>query len=323
MKIEEHGKSYRVKKVYKGKVYRVTFDHKPTEREITLAMAEIMQEETPREKGTFETYAIRYIDSKSNILSPASVRTYYELIDRLSEGFIETNIYDITQEQVQREMNNYAIDHAPKTVRALHGFVSSVLNMYRPQFTLKTTLPRPQKKKGYQPSTEDIKRILEAVKDTEFSIPFQLGVLGLRRGEICALTMDDLNGNELTIDKTLVYNRGWVLKHTPKTDESNRVICIPDKLVEEIKENGEVYYGDPKRLNNHLHKVQAQLNIPPFRFHDLRHYFASYASSLNMPEADIMAMGGWKTDHVFKTIYRESMEESRKKSMKTIADSIL
>lgn len=323
MKIEEHGNLYRVKKMVKGVKYSLTFDHVPDDREIVLALAEVMQDSTSREKGTFEAYAKRYIESKDKILSPASVRTYNELIDRLSDGLKATNIYDITQEQIQREINNYSIDHAPKTVRALHGFISSVLNMYRPQFTLNTTLPRLVKEKGYQPTTKDIKSVLEAVKGTEYSIPFQLGVLGLRRGEICALTLDDLNGCILTINKTLVYNKGWILKESAKTDESNRVIQIPKQLAEEIKSSGKIYDGDPKGLNKQLQRIQTQLGIPHFRFHDLRHYFASYASTLGIPEADIMAMGGWKSDHVFKSIYRDSMQESRLKAMQTIAESIL
>lgn len=323
MNIEKHGNTYRVKKMYKGTLYRVSFDHKPTEREITLAMAEVMKEDKPKEKGTFESFARRYVDSKDKILSPASIRTYNMLIDRLSDDLKATNIYDITQEQIQKEINNYSIDHAPKTVRALHGFISSVLNMYRPQMTLRTALPRLQKEKGYQPTTEDIKRVLEAVRGSEYSVPFQLGILGLRRGEICALTLNDLKGNELTINKTVVYNKGWMIKQAAKTDESNRVIYVPDKLADEIRTKGVIYDGDPKRLNKHLQRIQTQLDIPTFRFHDLRHYFASYASTLGIPEADIMAMGGWKSDHVFKSIYRDSMNESRRQSMQTIGNCIL
>ena len=90
--------SYRVRKTANGKTYRVTFDHKPTDREALIALAEVMQEEAPREKGTFGTYAERYIESKRNILSPASVRTYYGLIDRISDRLKNTNLYDITQE---------------------------------------------------------------------------------------------------------------------------------------------------------------------------------------------------------------------------------
>lgn len=324
MKLEQlPSGSYRVRKTANGKTYRVTFDHKPSDREATIALAELMQEEAPREKGTFGTYAERYIESKRNILSPASVRTYYELIDRMSDRLKGTNLYDITQELIQIEVNEYAKDHAAKSVRSLHGFIASVLGMYRPQFTLKTALPRKENKKGYQPTTEDIKTILEAVKGTEYSVPFQLGILGLRRGEICALTMEDLKDRELIINKTLVYNQGWILKPSTKSDESNRVIVIPEALADEIKDNGTIYEGDPKKLNKHLQRVQKQLGIPQFRFHDLRHYFASYASTLGIPEADIMAMGGWKSDHVFKSIYRDSMQESRKRSMDIIGNSIL
>lgn len=41
----------------------------------------------------------------------------------------------------------------------------------------------------------------------------------------------------------------------------------------------------------------------------LRHYFASKMSSMNIPEADIMRMGGWETDYVMKGVYRHSMME--------------
>lgn len=314
--------SYRVQKMVKGQRYNITFNHKPTEKEILLAFAERIQDSEPQIKGSFSDYAQRYIDSKRNILSPASVRTYTEMIKRLSDGFKNTNLYDITQELVQKEINDYSIDHAAKTARSLHGFISSVLGMYRPQFVLKTTLPRLEKQKRYLPSSDDIKRVLEAINGTEYAIPFKLGVLGLRRGEICALNLSDLNGRELTINKTMVYYNGWSIKNAPKTDESYRTILIPEQLAKEIEVAGKIYDGDPKRLNKHLQRVQKQLDIPQFRFHDLRHYFASYASTLGIPEADIMAMGGWKSDHVFKSIYRDSMNESRRMSMNKIGDNI-
>ena len=323
MKLEQlPSGSYRVQKMVKGQRYNLTFNHKPTEKEITLALAERIQDNGPKIKGSFSDYAQRYIDSKRNILSPASVRTYTDMINRLSDKFQKTNLYDITQELVQQEINNYSLDHAPKTARSLHGFISSVLGMYRPQFVLKTTLPRLEKKKRYLPSSDDIKRVLDAINGTEYSIPFKLGVLGLRRGEICALELSDLKGRELSIHKTMVYNKGWHIKSTPKTDESNRIILIPEQLAEEIRTSETIYDGDPKRLNKHLQRIQKQLDIPQFRFHDLRHYFASYASSLGIPEADIMAMGGWKSDFVFKSCYRDSMDESRMVSMNKIGENI-
>ena len=41
MKIEKRASgSYRVRKMYKGQMYTVSFDHKPTQKEAMLAMAE-------------------------------------------------------------------------------------------------------------------------------------------------------------------------------------------------------------------------------------------------------------------------------------------
>ena len=47
--------------------------------------------------------------------------------------------------------------------------------------------------------------------------------------------------------------------------------------------------------------------------HKLRHYFASEMSALGVPEADILKMGGWETDHVMKSVYRHSMMEKAKR----------
>ena len=36
-------------------------------------------------------------------------------------------------------------------------------------------------------------------------------------------------------------------------------------------------------------------------------------SALGVPEADILKMGGWETDHVMKSVYRHSMMEKAKR----------
>lgn len=314
MKVEKlPSGSYRVKKVYKGKTYRVTFDHKPTDKEVTIALADKMEQDEARQNGTFEQFAKDYIAKRNNVLAESSKYTYENKIKAISENFKSKSLYDITQADVQNEINEYAKTHAPKSVRTLHGFISAVFGAYRPRFVLRTTFPQKKPRESYLPSDDDIRAILEAARNTEDSIGLQLGVLSLRRCEVCALKMSDLKGNELHVHASMVYNKKWMVKETPKTDAGNRIVYLPQSLVDEINKKGYFFKYSPNKLLEHLQKYQKQLGIPQFTFHDLRHYFASYASRY-IPEADAMALGGWKSDFVFKQVYRESMKDKRKES---------
>ena len=311
MKIEElPSGSYRVRKMYKGQVFTLIFDHKPDDREAINRMSDLMRDSTTV-SGTVESYALEYIRDRENVLSPSSIRTYNRLVKSMSDDFKRINIKNVSQADVQRETNKYAQTHAPKTVRAFHGFIAAILGVYRPQMTLRTTLPQKKVTDRYLPTNDDVKAILNAAKDTEDSIGFQLGILSLRRSEICALELSDLKGNELHIHANMVYNdKKWIKKETPKTDAGNRIVYLPDTLVKEINDKGYFFKYSPQKLNKHLQAYQKALDIPKFRFHDLRHYFASYAATM-MPESDAMALGGWKSDFIFKQVYRESMKEKR------------
>lgn len=313
--------SYRIKKVVKGVTYRVTFDHKPSQKEIALALAEKIQDEGVR-NGSFYKYAKEYIQNKKGVVSPATIRTYNTKLDQLSEGFRNENIYEIDSNKVQSEISLFAEDHAPKTTKTLYGFISSVLTAYRPNLKLRVKLPQNIAKDVYEPNNEDIKRILERAENTEYSVPFQLGILGCRRAEICAASIDDLDGNNLWIHRSKVYNGKWTIKESPKTDASNRILPLPESLADQIRKQGYIYNNHPNALNKAIHRYQKQLGIPAFKFHALRSYFASYAHSLGIPDADIMSIGGWETDTIMKKVYRKSMEESKKRSMDIITKNL-
>lgn len=115
----------------------------------------------------------------------------------------------------------------------------------------------------------------------------------------------------------------WEIKNTAKTDEGNREIYIPDKLRDEILKTGVIYDGAPKVLLVSLHRFQDKLGIPRFRFHDLRHFYASYAHSMGMSDADIMKSGGWRSDFCMKNVYRHAMKDSLQANQKKIATGLL
>ena len=327
MKIEQVSKnSYRVRKMVKGKYYTVTFDHKPTQKEIVVAMSETLQSPINGEnKGCFEFYCDKYIDSKRNVLSPSTIAGYQKIKKYISDDFRNMKLNEIDQFSIQKEVNQFAVGHSPKYVRNLHGFITAVLRTFRPSMHINTTLPQKKKYLHRLPTSEWVEMILKASEGTPYHIAFQLATLGLRRSEICGLTIDDIHGNVLTINKSRVYDENYnlITKDNNKTTESTREIYLPDALVEEIRAAGTIFDYKPQALTRALHKYQDQLGLERFRLHDFRGYFASYAHSIGIPDAYIMKMGGWKTDHVMKTVYRDAMKEKNEEMQRRISNGIL
>lgn len=326
MKIEHlKNNSYRVRKMVKGVKYTVYFDHKPSQKEVLTTLSEKLQNvDYGQNKGSFGVYCDKYIESKENVLSPSTIAGYKKLKKYLSDDLKSKNLHEIEQLDIQIEINRLAADHSPKYVRNVHGFISAVMGMFRPNFNITTALPQKKKYIHHLPTEDEVKRILAASEGSPYHIAFQLAVLGMRRSEICAVTIDDLNGNTLTINKAMIYGEDDkpILKDNTKTPESSREIYLPDSLVEEINEAGVIFKYNPNALTRAFHKYQDKLNIERFRLHDMRGFYASYAHSLGIPDAYIMKAGGWKTDHVMKTVYRDALRDKNEEMQRRVSDSL-
>lgn len=325
MKIEKRGPdSYRVRKMYKGQMYTVAFDHKPTQKEAMLEMAKELEKiKTAHTQMTFQRAAESYVDMKRNVLSPRTIKEYSEVANRFPAWFCKLPVSDVTQIHINKLINEISKGRSPKTVSNYHGFVSAVLGTFCPNLRISTTLPQKVKSEPYTPSQEDVKRILAEVNGTKYEIPITLACYGMRRSEICALQLEDVDGDIVHINKALVLNedKEWVVK-TTKTTESTRDIIIPSNLAEKIQEQGYVYKGHPGSITKGLERIERRLGIPKFPLHKLRHYFASEMSALGVPEADILRMGGWETDHVMKSVYRHSMMDKQEQAKRDAAEKL-
>ncbi len=312
MKIEKlPSGSYRIRKMYKGKTYQIVTDYKPTQKEAIKMMAEELDKiKAKRKRMTFQDAAEEYIESKKNVLSPSTVRGYVGIIGILSDVFLGKTIEDIEQIDIQKEVNRIANGRSPKTVRNCHGFISAVLGTFCPNLKINTTLPQKVKNEPYIPSDEDVRKVLECASGTEYEIPLILACYGMRRSEICALVMEDIEGDIVRINKAMVQNENkeWIIK-TTKTTSSTRKVVIPVWLADKIRERGYVYKGHPNCITKFLYDTEKKLGIEKFSMHKLRHYFASRMSAMHIPDEDIMKMGGWQTDSVMKSVYRHAMHD--------------
>lgn len=321
MKIEKlPSGSYRIRQQADGKRISITLPYKPTKKEAAQLISE-KRTGTDKQKMTFDAAAKAYIEGKRNTLSPSTIRGYESLRKNIPDTIADKRLGEITAWDVQKYVNDISPDHAPKTVKNAHNFISAVLTTFRPGMELHTNLPQAKKREVYIPTDAEVKKIFDFVKDTEYEIPFRLATYGLRRSEICALTPDDLEGNTLTINKALVLNENkeWVVK-TTKTVQSTRTIMIDSALSAAIRSQNRIYDGYPNTLYTALQKCLKSLNIRSFSFHTLRHYYASTAHAMGMPDAVIMASGGWKTDHIMKNVYRHEKEDQVSEMQKKYAE---
>lgn len=355
MKIEQTSPyRYRVVKMYKGKRYRVTFDHKPTQKEALQALAEAMDSTSddmkPSSLVTFDDYAKDYIQSKKNVLSPSTIAGYEGILRNLPEGFKKLRMFDIDTHDIQLCMNKYAapyhpwvsskmdrrdetktVTRSPKTVRNAHGFISAVMGEYRPKLNCKSRLPQKKKNDFYIPSDEDIKKVLNEFKGTIYEYPFKLACFGLRRSELIAVTDKSIKKVDgkylLSIKNAIVRNsdKKWV-KKTTKSTASTREIKIPDDIAEYILKNGKVISGHPDKLYKNMDRTQKKLGLEHFSVHKLRHYFCSKLFSLGYDIKTVQAMGGWETDHTPRTVYahvmQNKLEEAKDKASDQIADAL-
>lgn len=308
--------SYRIREMVDGKIYSVTVDHKPTQKEARTLISELIsKKDIISSKMLFKQACGAYIESRSNLLSPSSIRGYKGIIRQISDRLLRTPIGSITKPMIQTEVNNYSANHSPKSTYNFSGFIISVLNFYGNEIG-KITLPQKEKKSPYIPTEEEVHAIYEAVKDTKYYVPLLLAGNGLRRSEICALQPNDLNGCYLTINKAKVQNENkeWVIKST-KTTESTRVIKLNDTLVKIINERGITYDGHPELIYRKLTETQKKLGIQHFPLHKMRHFYASYMHKLGIPSKIIQHDGGWKTDSIMKTVYTHAMEDEEQQAI--------
>ena len=253
----------------------------------------------------------RYIASKENILSPGTIRVYKDTSNKHLQEIMSIKVSRLTSEAIQKSINICASKCKPKTVRNIHGLLSAVLKMFRPGFILNSTLPQKIPPSLYVPDDNDVKKLMSAIKDTDMEIPVLLAAFGpMRRGEICALTSDDIHGNIVSVNKSVVRDEnGKTVVKVPKTSSSYREIEYPDFVIKKLKNiEGKITKISPAHITRRFKKILINNDIPVFRFHDLRHYNVSILHAMNVPDKYIMARGGWKTNHTMNNVYNHTLK---------------
>ena len=266
----------------------------------------------------------RYINAKCAVLSPSTIRGYRAYSKKYYTDISETSICELNKESLQCWVNNISKLHSPKTVKNAYGLLSAALTMFHPDFDkIKVkSLPRNIKAPFYVPDKKEIQNIYCLLKGTNLEVPFLLASkCGLRPSEIAALTTDCVVKCTIEIRKAMVMdeNGNQVLK-PPKTNAGYRSIPIPQSLEDLLisRADGNMICAlSANRIGKEWSRFLAENNLRYFKFYALRHYFASQALLLGIPQKYIAEMMGHSStqmiEHVYQHIMKYAMDEFKER----------
>lgn len=265
--------------------------------------------------------AKRFLDHAEAVLSPNTVRGY-KIADRyFTEHYRAFYAYQI--DRITPSMLQGVIDSmkrsgkSPKTISNKIGFLSTVFASESRRLP-HHTLPKKVQFEPNVPTESTIQQVAAAAKGTRYEIPLALAIFGLRRGEICAVRAEDIDGNNvLHVCRALATDDdGIIHEKAPKETASDRFIPLPQEIADRIREDGVATRMSPAAWSEAFPHLLNKAGIPHdqrFRLHDCRHFFVSYCHDvLKLSDAEIIRLSGHKTDHIMKRVYRHAITDNSK-----------
>lgn len=295
--------SWNVRVMIDGQSYSFTHADKKT----VVRMASDFADEYRRkiDNPTLLERMREYVAENAERLSPSTVRSYngmIRMIEERSPRIANKRLSAITEQDVSDIVRPL---RTLKTKRNYVNFIHACTGKSAGKLTGVSS------KRVHVPTELEVKGLLQIFRNTELEVPIMLAAYGgLRRGEICALRMSDIDGDFVHVSRAVVRDPSgeWVTKD-PKTASSVRSVLLPHFVIERIQAQGYITHLLPSQVSNRFWKKQRNLGIPPYCFHSLRHFHASYLHYLNIPDAYIQKRGGWANASTLQNIYRHALAD--------------
>lgn len=250
---------------------------------------------------TFEALYMKYKAFKKNRVRPTTLETQCNAIELHILPFFRTlTVSQITSADVAEWQNRllekgFSASHTRQInayLRMIFKYAVDFLGLR--ESPVKSQICKAERGNIDFWTPEEYARFSEQIKDnielyTAFEILFYTG---MRKGELLALTLADIDFTEktITVNKTLAYVSGKYVVQPPKTQKGNRVIEAPQFLLSEISEYiHHIYDPQPEQrlfchsrvwLGQAITYTCERIGLRPIRVHDLRHSHASLLINL-------------------------------------------
>ncbi len=307
MAVYKEGKTWRV-------IYRYTDwngDRRQTQKRgfKTKREAQAWEREQLNKAGsdldmTFGSFVERYTEDMKTRLKENTWATKEHIIrTKLVPYFGKLRMNAITAQQIiawQNEMMNHKDEkgnaYSPVYLKTLNNQISAIFNHAVRYYNLRENPCKKAGGMGKKKNREmlfwtkaEYLKFAESMMDKPMSYyAFEmLYWCGIREGELLALTPADFDFEKGTVSISKTYNRlnSQDVITEPKTAKSNRVITMPQFLVDEIQDYLKMLYdvGEHDRMfpvtKSYLHREMdrgaKETGVQRIRIHDIRHSHVS------------------------------------------------
>ena len=244
---------------------------------------------------------------------------------------------------------------SPKTILHYHRLISVIMST-AVQWQLiisnpceRVKPPKVSKKEAKYLDEHQAKKLLSVIQNEDIKYKTIIEVLiytGMRRGELCGLTWDDIDFKNklLNINKSILYlsDRG-VFEDLTKNQSSNRVIPISDNVIKSLKEykkyqesqklllgskwdgeNDKIFISwnggniHPDTISDWFKKFLLRHDLPNISIHSLRHTNASLMIANHVPINIVSKRLGHSNVSTTGNIYAHSIRMADEAAAQTL-----
>ncbi|WP_265459940.1 tyrosine-type recombinase/integrase [Enterococcus sp. HY326] len=274
------------------------------------------------------TYTTYYRLYKKNILTFFNQITFEELTEELLQEFISY----LCEKGLKSNSIRLILSLVKQSIsEAVHQKLLTINPIQRLQF------PKQKSEKIIALELHQQKELEKLAKLSHDGLPIMISLYsGLRIGEICGLTWEDIDFElslirvnktvNRVLSKTGGNKRTEVVISPPKTDFSNRLVPLSKTLsdyLKKVKKNSYSSYvvsvrdglAEPRVVGYRFKKLISNTEFSEIHFHMLRHTFATRCIENNMDIVTLSRIMGHQSTKLTLDIYSDSLMEQRKKEI--------
>ena len=299
-------------------------------------------------KTNFEEISKKWLEMKKNSIKESTYCNYMFIIDKyLMPTLRKTSLRKLIDYNYNNFIQELKTNLSVKTVRDITNVLKSILKYSQEEYTCSINLKSINMPKLNVAKIKVLNK-REKGKLERYCLKQNtlksLGVVvclytGLRIGELCALKWEDIDLEEkvIFVRKTLqrVYiekeNNSKIIINSPKTTSSIRRVPINNKLYEILKPLKKEYknedffltgsnekYVEPRNYQNLFKLLLSECKVKPYKFHILRHTFATYCIEVGMDAKSLSEILGHSNVNITLSRYVHSSDKIKKKFLEKL-----